>query len=84
MAVLNHDGFASRPNVGVHKGKVSFTAATIQLPRVKSVFNQRVHIALDLLLALLGTEFAMVRADAVVAVCRYEGMKTRKVREHNA
>ena len=83
MAVLDHDGFASRPDVSIHEGQVGLAAATVELPGVEAVVDQRVHIFGDLLLALFGTEFAVIRADAVVPVCRYEGMKTRKVHEYN-
>ena len=69
VAVLDHDGFACRPDVRVHQSQVGLAAAAVELPGVETVVNQRVHVTLDLLLTLFGTELAVVRADAVVAIC---------------
>ena len=69
VTVLHHDRFACRPDVLIHQSQVCLAAAAVQLPGVEVVLNQCVHITLDLLLALFRTEFTMVRADAVVAIC---------------
>lgn len=73
VAVLDHDGLASRLDLLVDRHHVGLAAAAIKFPRVEPEVDQRLDVALDLLLALRRVDatglVAVIGAVAVVAVC---------------